>query len=78
MMMNFVAFPAVICCSLTPAVTAIFWGDWGDIHYCPNNGWAVGFALKTESPQGSGDDTALNGISLLCSGGEWISSTEGP
>merc|ERR1712002_1205706 len=42
------------------------WGDWGDIEYCRSGSFAHGFQLRSEPPQGSGDDTALNAIGLLC------------
>ncbi|XP_040271208.1 vitelline membrane outer layer protein 1 homolog [Bufo bufo] len=43
------------------------WGTWGDVERCPPNSRAVGFNLKVEASIGRrGDDTALNGIGLLC------------
>ena len=43
------------------------WGEWGPESFCPDNSWAQGFKLKVESDQGDfGDDTALNGVKLLC------------
>ena len=76
--MKFVALTAVLCCSLIPAVSATFWGEWGIVEECPNGEFANGFKLKTESNQGGGDDSALNAIAIRCSGGKWISSSEGP
>jgi len=54
------------------------WGDWGAWEYCPNGGFATGFKEKVEANQGGGDDSALNGICLICSQGGVICSTVGP
>jgi len=59
-------------------VTATYWGDWGKVEYCPNDGKAMGFTLLTERSQGSGDDTALNAIALKCTSGPRIYSTARP
>jgi hypothetical protein len=77
-LMQFVALMAVICCFLPTTVTAIYWGDWGEVEHCPKGEQAIGFSLKTEREQGDGDDSGLNSISLKCSGGSWIYSTQGP
>jgi hypothetical protein len=63
-----------ICCHIPAGI----WGDWGKVEFCPNEEHAVGFKLKTQQPQGVGDDTALNGIALKCADGKWITSTVGP
>jgi hypothetical protein len=54
-----------------------YWGDWGIKQFCQNGGYAVGFATKVEGYQGGGndgDDTAMNGLSLQCSVGDFITS----
>lgn len=75
---TFDAVVAVVCILVMPAIVTAEWGEWGPVAYCPNGEAAVAFQLKTEGAQGDGDDTALNGVSLQCSGGQWITSTEGP
>jgi hypothetical protein len=43
------------------------WGAWETCyHYCPAGSFAYGLRLKSEPQQGSGDDTALNGVKLRC------------
>lgn len=42
------------------------WGDWTQTRYCPEGSRAVGYRLRGEVPQGSGDDSALNAIELSC------------
>ena len=43
------------------------WGTWGNPSYCPPEQYVYGMRLRSEHKQGSGDDTALNDITLLCS-----------
>src|SRR6185436_3874136 len=43
------------------------WGSWqACYHLCPAGAFAYGTYLLSESSQGGGDDTALNGIQLDC------------
>ena len=64
----------------SPRVTN--WGDFGYWEKCLN-GFAIGFMTKIESNRGSGDNTAMNAIALLCSDylsdySSYISSVIGP
>lgn len=59
------------------------WGDWGKVASCPSGQYVWGFRLKSEPYQGSGDDSALNAIRLICKSGStgtatYIQSSEGP
>eukprot|EP00727_Mastigamoeba_balamuthi_P012573 m51a1_g7939 hypothetical protein (372) ;mRNA; f:89401-105309 len=57
------------------------WGDWGLLSSCPEGRFARGFVTKSEAAQGKGDDTALNGVRLVCEGGntqDGPMSEEGP
>ena len=53
-----------------------YWGDWGNREFCQNDEYAVGFATKVEGDQGDEDDTAMNGLKLQCSNGDFITSAE--
>ena len=41
-------------------------GTYRGMGFCPPGTWAVGFNQRVQEPQGSGDDTALNSVYLLC------------
>ncbi|XP_076006325.1 vitelline membrane outer layer protein 1 homolog [Genypterus blacodes] len=41
-------------------------GNWTWPEMCPDNFFAVGFSVRAEFNQYGGDDTALNGIRLIC------------
>lgn len=43
-----------------------FWGKWTKVHSCPKGEKAAAFKLRVEAKQGSGDDSALNAISIRC------------
>ncbi len=42
------------------------WGSWSGEYKCPNTQVVIGIKTRVEKDQGSGDDTALNGVRLLC------------
>ena len=48
----------------------INWGVWGPLETCDENDYVVGFRTKRQLDQGSGDDTSLNGIELVCRKGK--------
>lgn len=55
------------------------YGDWSRIIWCKNSGQIAGFRLQVEDALGvGGDDTALNGIQLLCKDGTVTDALEGP
>ena len=54
------------------------WGDWGVPQFCPYPYYTIGYNTKIEGSQGKGDDTALNGIKLICSDGSSIYSSVAP
>ncbi|CAF0973636.1 unnamed protein product [Brachionus calyciflorus] len=73
-------FPIII--SSANNKLGINWGDWGAFEECDENNCVVGFRTKLHSPQGFGlntgdDDTALNGVQLICSNGKKLISSVG-
>lgn len=54
------------------------WGNWGVSESCGSGHFAVGFRSKVEPELGKGDDTAMNGIELICSNQKKITSSVGP
>jgi hypothetical protein len=43
------------------------WGQWQSrIIFCPAGSYVGGYSMRVEPPQGKGDDTALNGLTLNC------------
>jgi hypothetical protein len=51
------------------------WGEWGAISYC-NNSFAIGFRIKAEAVI-RGDNTAMNGLQLICENNQLIQSSVG-
>jgi len=43
-----------------------FWGSWSPVLKCPKGMAVVGIQTRVEKDQSWGDDTALNGVKLLC------------
>lgn len=52
------------------------WGDWGPKAFCDTGKFVVGFKTKIE-PEGTNDDTGLNGLILLCSDKKELNSSNG-
>jgi len=42
------------------------WGTWSPVLKCPSGMAVMGIQTRVERDQGRGDDTALNGVKLLC------------
>jgi hypothetical protein len=42
------------------------WGSWGGYASCPASSAVCGLSIRFEGSQGGGDDTAMNGLELLC------------
>jgi hypothetical protein len=43
-----------------------FWGEWSGWQWCPPGSYVGGLNVRIESDQGGGDDTAMNGIRVVC------------
>ncbi|KAL4231621.1 Vitelline membrane outer layer protein 1 [Mactra antiquata] len=43
-------------------------GTWGEASFCPKHSFGAGYNMKIEPKQGSGDDTSLNAIKIVCKG----------
>jgi hypothetical protein len=50
----------------TATVYAGNWGSWSAYKYCPAGSYAIGYKMRVEGRQGSGDDTGLNAVELTC------------
>jgi hypothetical protein len=51
----------------TVVIGSGFWGFWDDcFDWCPVDSFPYAANVRSESAQGSGDDTAINGLSLHC------------
>ncbi|CAF0867431.1 unnamed protein product, partial [Brachionus calyciflorus] len=73
--------PPVIISSINNPY-GVNWGSWGPTEVCDHNDYVIGFRTKLHPYQGHGlgpsiDDTALNGVELICSNGKKIKSSEG-
>lgn len=42
------------------------WGGWRGATFCPDNQYVCGLEQKIEPKQGDGDDTAMNGVRMIC------------
>lgn len=42
------------------------WGHWSSMKMCDYNQFVSGVEWRIESNQGSGDDTSVNGLRILC------------
>lgn len=49
------------------APTETSFGDWVPHLRCPHGQAVIGLQVRVETKQGSGDDTALNGVRMICS-----------
>ena len=54
------------------------WGSWKEWKVCPSGEAVFGLKTQIEEGQGSGDDTALNGVAMYCAtykGTLWLQFT---
>ncbi len=42
------------------------WGTWRDWEYCADGEYGIGYQMRVEERQGSGDDSALNAVRIKC------------
>ncbi|KAH3782874.1 hypothetical protein DPMN_160796 [Dreissena polymorpha] len=54
----------------------VAFGTWSEPQFCPSSFYAVRYKLKTEGEQQRGDDTALNGVMLMCENLDGVSGGE--
>ncbi|APJ02734.1 hypothetical protein [Silvanigrella aquatica] len=52
--------------SIAHAETRTHWGHWSHIYYCPTGQVILGLITRVEKQQYNGDDTALNGVRMIC------------
>ena len=52
--------------SVEVSVQEGMYGAWGGLKMCPVGTYVCGLHTRFEGNQGSGDDTALNGIRMQC------------
>eukprot|EP00727_Mastigamoeba_balamuthi_P013146 m51a1_g8454 hypothetical protein (739) ;mRNA; r:406705-409478 len=50
----------------SPELGKTSWGDWSQEYVCPQGQVVTAIQTRLEARQGSGDDTALNGIRMRC------------
>ena len=52
------------------------WGGWGQIENC-ENAFVIGFSIKVQAPNSESDNTAMNGLQLICENSHFIQSSVG-
>ncbi|KAB8029210.1 hypothetical protein GCL57_11790 [Fluviispira multicolorata] len=52
--------------SIAHAETRTHWGNWSNIYYCPTGQVIQGLITRVERQRYNGDDTALNGVRMIC------------